>query len=157
MMTIGDAGQSMGQAGLDLAYDDYLRQKSNPYQQFGWLQGALSGQPVENPSLFATQSSQQPGPSAFSQMAGTGLAALGTAGMLGWAPCWVAREVYGERDPRWKRVRDVILSEAPAALIDAYAKHGPALADYIRDKPAIKRAIRAEMDALLEMRDAVPA
>jgi hypothetical protein len=151
LMTIGDTGQAMGQAGLDLQYDDFLRQQAHPYQQFGWLQGALSGQPVENPSMFASQHGQQLGASPFSQMAGAGLAGLAAYQMF----CWVAREVYGIDDPRWKRVRQIILEEAPDALVEAYARYGEKLAAFVRDKPAMKRAIRAEMDALLEVRDAV--
>ena len=155
LMTIGDTGQAMGQAGLDLSYQDFLNQKASPYQQFGWLQGALGGSPVENPSLFASQNGQQLGASPFAQAAGTGLAALGAAGALGWAPfCWVAREVYGAEDGRWKKVRRIIMDEAPAALVDAYARHGEKLAAFIRDKPALKHAFRAEMDALLEVRHA---
>ena len=66
----------------------------------------------------------------------------------------MAREVYGADDPRWKQVRRIVLEEAPAALVEAYARHGERLAAWLRDKPALKRAFRAEMDALLEVRHA---
>lgn len=82
VMSVGDMGQQLGQQGLDLGVNDFQRQQSYPYQQFGWLQGALSGSPVENPSMFSTQTTQQPGPSPFSQVLGAGLTAAGIYGQF---------------------------------------------------------------------------
>lgn len=86
VMAVGDMGQQLGQTGLDLAYQDWQNQKAAPYQQLGWLQGAASGQPVSNPAMFTSQTQTQPGPNAFSQILGAGIAAAGTAGQLGWKP-----------------------------------------------------------------------
>jgi hypothetical protein len=86
LMAVGDIGQQFGQRNLDLAYGDFQRQQAYPYQQVSWLQSAIQGKPVDNPSMFATQNQTQPGPSSFSQIAGAGLTGLGLAGSLGWSP-----------------------------------------------------------------------
>jgi hypothetical protein len=61
--------------------------------------------------------------------------------------CWVAREVYGRGSPRWLLFRHWLLSDAPAWLRDSYAIHGEAIADWIRDRPIAKAAVRHLMDA----------
>jgi hypothetical protein len=60
--------------------------------------------------------------------------------------CWVAREVYGETNPRWLLFRAWLLSEAPAWLRDLYIAHGEDFAAWIHDKPLLKAAIRTLMD-----------
>jgi hypothetical protein len=74
----------------------------------------------------------------------------GVLGGAGGAMCWVAREVYGEDNPKWLRFRDYVLNRAPAWFRNAYMQAGPAIADYIRNKPELKNRIRAFMDAKLE-------
>jgi hypothetical protein len=60
--------------------------------------------------------------------------------------CWVAREVYGETDPRWLVFRSWLLAEAPTWLREAYITHGEAFAAWIHDRPAIKSILRLAMD-----------
>jgi hypothetical protein len=89
---------------------------------------------------------------------GAGIGAVG--GLAGGAAmmCWVAREVYGATNARWKQFRRWLLTEAPAALVELYAEHGPALAIWLRDEPGAKAQIRTVMDqhiAELEVSHAV--
>jgi hypothetical protein len=61
-------------------------------------------------------------------------------------PCWVAREVYGETNPRWLLFRAWLLTEAPDWLRELYLAHGAEFATWIHDKPLLKAAIRTLMD-----------
>jgi hypothetical protein len=65
----------------------------------------------------------------------------------GGEPCWVARAVYGEHDPRWRMFRDWLMGDAPNWFRALYVAHGPRFAAYIADKPNLKRAIRAWMNS----------
>ena len=60
--------------------------------------------------------------------------------------CWVAREVYGIDNPRWLEFRAWMRGQAPTRFRNAYLRHGPRIADWISDKPLLKRAIRAWVD-----------
>jgi len=60
--------------------------------------------------------------------------------------CWVAREVYGDNDPRWLLFRAWLLTDAPDWLRDLYAAHGEDFAAWIHDKPLVKAAVRVLMD-----------
>ena len=68
----------------------------------------------------------------------------------GGALCWVAREVYGEANPRWKLFRAWLITDAPAWLREAYVAHGEGFAAWIRDKPAVKAVLRQFMDRAIE-------
>jgi hypothetical protein len=81
-------------------------------------------------------------------MGGGGMG-MGGGGM---GMCWVAREVYGADDPRWLVFRDWMLTDAPGWLRDAYVAHGEACAAWIRDKPLVKRGVRAIMDRVIATR-----
>lgn len=60
--------------------------------------------------------------------------------------CWVAREVYGETNPKWYLFRDWMLTKAPYWFVKLYMKHGIRVARFISNKPKIKSAIRFWMD-----------
>jgi hypothetical protein len=78
---------------------------------------------------------------------GGGLSALGSLGGGALAGlCWVAREVYGEDNPKWKVFRLWLTTEAPDWLFRFYVKHGEAFAKFIKNKPPIKWFIRKLMD-----------
>lgn len=68
------------------------------------------------------------------------------------ALCWVAREVYGTEDNRWKIFRAWLLTEAPEWLYNLYSEHGEGFAEYISDKPILKRIVKAAMDLVVEPR-----
>jgi hypothetical protein len=78
---------------------------------------------------------------------GLGSAAGGWAGGGFKTPCWVAREVYGINNPKWKRFRTWLLTRAPKWFQDAYVKYGKNFAEFISDKPRTKSLIRRWMDS----------
>jgi hypothetical protein len=61
--------------------------------------------------------------------------------------CWVAREVYGETNPKWRRFRTWLATRAPSWFQKLYNKFGPNFALWISDKPRVKAVIRRWMDA----------
>lgn len=63
--------------------------------------------------------------------------------------CWVAREVYGQYDPRWVVFRSWLLGPAPSWLRGAYIRFGERFALWIADKPNVKRVIRFLMDRVV--------
>jgi hypothetical protein len=89
-------------------------------------------------------------------MGGGGMGGGGMGGMQGGQQqrqqpvCWVAREVYGEADPRWLVFRDWLTTDAPPWLLDLYRSHGESFAGWIHDRPAAKAAVRFLMDGVVE-------
>jgi hypothetical protein len=72
---------------------------------------------------------------------------MGGGGMGGgMGMCWVAREVYGDSNPKWLQFRSWLRTDAPRWLHDLYAAHGEAFAVWIHDKPAAKAVLRVMMD-----------
>lgn len=85
----------------------------------------------------------------FSQFAGAfGNLTGGIAGIAG-AMCWVAREVYGEKNPRWQIFRQWLLNKAPTLLRNLYIAHGQRFAWWIHDKPKLKTFIRHLMNNVI--------
>tara|TARA_B100000073_G_scaffold299885_2_gene266032 strand:- start:32316 stop:33314 length:999 start_codon:yes stop_codon:yes gene_type:complete len=78
LMQVGGANQQMGQAGLDLAYQDFQAQQQHPYGQVGFMANLLQGAP-----MGSTTSYTQPTASPFQSIAGLGLAGLGLYGKMG--------------------------------------------------------------------------
>jgi hypothetical protein len=84
-----------------------------------------------------------------------GLGAVAAAPMTGggsvigslFGKCWVAREVYGENNPRWIEFRTWLLTRSPNWFHNLYIKYGPRFAQFISNKPKMKRAIRLWMDS----------
>lgn len=62
------------QAGLDLGYQDFLRQQQYPKQQLGFYSSLLQGLPVGD---AGTTTTMQPQPSALQQAMGAGISAVG--------------------------------------------------------------------------------
>ena len=73
----GLQGQQQSQRGMDMAYQDFLKQQQFPYTQAATLGNLLSGVPG---AQMATAYSQQPGPSMAQQLGGLGMAGLGAYG-----------------------------------------------------------------------------
>ncbi len=82
----------------------------------------------------------------------SGLGSLASGAMIALAICWVAREVYGTEDNRWKIFRAWLLTEAPEWLYKLYSEHGEGFAEYISDKPLLKRIVKSAMDLVVEPR-----
>lgn len=87
-----------------------------------------------------------------SKNAGAGIG-TGTGKIVGaiaaGAACWVAREVYGETNPKWLIFREWLLNEAPGVIRWAYLKFGERFAKWISDKPVWKNVIRHFMDKIV--------
>ena len=78
---------------------------------------------------------------------------MGMIGSLGGAAiglCWVAREVYGVTDPRWKQFREWMLNDSPSWFRKLYIKHGEKFAKFISNKPRIKAIIRKWMNTRIK-------
>ena len=89
-------------------------------------------------------------------MSGVGNMASGVGSLVGSfggmaAMCWVAREVYGEHNPRWLKFRDWIMNRAPASVREQYAAHGPEVARLIRRKPSLAIPMREKMERILKL------
>ena len=82
----------------------------------------------------------------FGQIAG---AAIGAYAKFG---CWVAREVYGNDNPKWLVFRAWLSTEAPVWLKDLYMEEGERFASYISDKPILKRIVKCAMDLVVNPR-----
>jgi hypothetical protein len=83
-----------------------------------------------------------------------GAGAMGMLGSLGGAAigkyCWIAREVYGEDNPKWKQFRSWVLGKAPDWFREWYGSNGPSVAEWLKDKPELKARIKIFMDSKLE-------
>jgi hypothetical protein len=137
----------------------------------GAQQGAAPFQPVQAPPMtninpnagqigtnFAAQNYSTYGPLAYEaniynqpssrwgrdaqNLSTTVSAAGGVAGMF----CWVAREVYGEDNPKWLQFREWMLNMAPQSLRDWYLEYGEAFAEVIRRDDHMKRIVRNWME-----------
>lgn len=61
--------------------------------------------------------------------------------------CWVAREVYGERNPRWLMFRHWLFTRAPNWFVSLYLKHGERFAAWLKENPRLKQPIMTWMDS----------
>mgnify|MGYP003145943303 FL=1 len=71
---IGSQQRALQQAGLDIGYEDFLRQQEFPQQRLGFFSNILRGVPVQ-PQRTVSSFQQQPG--LFQQALGLGLGGLG--------------------------------------------------------------------------------
>lgn len=74
----GATQQAAEQQQLDMAYQDFLRQRNYPYTQLGFMSDMLRGLPLSQ----ASQQIYQAPPSPLSQIAGLGLGAYGMSRMF---------------------------------------------------------------------------
>lgn len=141
LLSIGGAQQGLGQQSLDLAYNDFLRQQMDPFNMINLRTAVLTGQPysVEYDNAGAG------GGGKGNVLGGVG----GVLSGIGAITCWLAREVYGETDPRWLAVRKWVLEKAPTWFRDLYAEHGQAWAEMVRGRPEEKARIRDLFDDLI--------
>lgn len=72
--------QQLAQNQMDIAYQDFLRQRDYPQEQLGFFSNILRGLPVQ---LASTQQTYQAAPSVGQQMMGYGLGALSLGKMFG--------------------------------------------------------------------------
>jgi hypothetical protein len=114
---------------LTQAFNDLYRSQSN-YQASTY--GAQVGAQAQVASAYST-------PNYINAVGGL----FGTAGVF----CWVAREVYGEDNPKWLQFREWMLTKASDNLRNFYTEYGERIAESIRNKPKIKSIIRKWMDS----------
>lgn len=81
---------------------------------------------------------------------GAAIGALGGMGAAGITKCWVAREVYGVKNPKWKLFRTWLETEAPKWFHALYCAYGERFAGFIRTKPRLKKLIQKWMDARIK-------
>ena len=124
--------QGMQQALIDAARQQYGGYVGAPAAALQAPLAALGQAPVPK----TTTESAQPG-------LYQGLQALAIMKSL----CWVAREVYGEDDPRWMEFRDWLVGHSPDWFFNAYDKYGKTVAKVVRKVPFLKSVIRPFMDA----------
>ena len=65
-------------------------------------------------------------------------------------PCWVAREVYGEENPKWLFFREWLETSSPKWFHQLYLEEGERFAKYIKDKPFLKAVIKFGMDSVIK-------
>lgn len=108
--------------------------------------GGFTGSPVNSLAAMsqALGATPQPGQTTSRQPGLFDYLTMG-AGFMG-AMCWVAREVYGAANPAWLEFREWMMNSAPAWLRNAYMKHGPKWAEWVKRNPWSKRVLRPLMD-----------
>jgi len=123
--------QGIQQALIDAARQQYAGYTGAPAQS---LQAPLSalGIAQEGGAKTVTES-QRPGLLSYLQVIGQ--------------MCWVAREVYGEDDPKWLQFREWVIGYSPNWFYNAYSKYGERVAKVVAKVPALKLVIRPFMDA----------
>jgi hypothetical protein len=80
LMAMDQAGQqqrALQQAGLDVGYQDYLRQMGYPQDQIGFMSTILQGLPYMGMDTSGTQSMTEQQPGLFQSILGTGIGGLG--------------------------------------------------------------------------------
>jgi hypothetical protein len=147
-LTQASAQSGIGQQvqGQDQAYKDYLQSQffdaiNHPLRQLGVRMGAVGQTPLGTVQRTPIIRS---GGGLGSALGGAGSLLSGIA-----AICWVAREVFGETNPKWLRMRDFMLNKASPQLFDKYVRNGPAIAEKLKIDPARKEKYRVAMDAIL--------
>jgi len=76
-------------------------------------------------------------------------AIIGAAGSAVGGMCWVAREIYGEANPRWLLFRQHLLRFAPRELFAAYYAKAPALAERIRHSTTLREHVHGLLESIL--------
>jgi len=121
--------QGLQQQLIDAARGQYAGYTGAPQQSLGLPLAALGATPVPQ----STTNTMKPGLFNYLQ--------------LGASLCWVAREIYGEDDPKWLQFREWVIGYSPDWFYKAYSKYGEKVAKVVAKVPALKLVIRPFMDA----------
>ena len=70
-----------------------------------------------------------------------------TGGLMG---CWVAREVYGDSNPKWRQFRHWLFTYSPIWFRDLYLQEGKRFAKFISNKPWLKKIVKWFMDSKIK-------
>jgi hypothetical protein len=149
LLTGGDAADRarlgiLGEAGA-IQDDRAQRELSEPLELLKLRQALLNGTPY-NTTVTSNGTSKTSGGLGNDIVGGLFKVAAGAAA-AGAFGCWVAREVYGNENPRWLMFREWMLNDSPAWFRNAYIKYGERIAAWISDKPLLKSIIRKWMNS----------
>lgn len=61
--------------------------------------------------------------------------------------CWVAREVFGNSNPKWMKFRNWMLNIGPRWFRWLYLRYGECFAEWLHEHPFLKPTIRAWMES----------
>lgn len=156
--TIGAIPRQLEQSDLEARYQDFKRQQEE-------LKGVVNaGSGVSNATItqgYANPTLQQDnGLTGFLSTilgSGAGQGALqsvgkGIASFLPMLLCWVAAEIFGGWEhPKTINCRYYIGYMAPEWFRNFYMKHGEKIADFIKDKPLFKLALRPLFELFAEL------
>jgi len=131
--------QGMQQALIDAAKQQYAGYTASPMQSLSAPLAALGATPTPQ----TTTQSMKPGLFNYLQLGAGMVPGLAKAGII----CWVAREVYGENNPKWLQFREWVIGYSPDWFYKAYSKYGEKVAKVVAKVPALKLVIRPFMDA----------
>lgn len=130
---------------------------SNPESQMGFQSAFLPFQGQLATNIAGMQSNAMLQGAQIQANAAKRAGTMGMIGQLGGSAilgaallCWVAREVYGEENPKWLQFREWMLTKAPKWLLALYITFGERVAAFIKDKPSLKDMIRRWMDSKIQ-------
>lgn len=152
---------SSGQQGN--AYAQNMSNPFSPYAQdvYGSNFNAANARNISasnNAAAVAGANTAQSSALANSFLRLFGQAALGSPGTAG-SPgfltgligsCWVAREIFGENDPRWAQFRHWLLNIGPKWFLKLYLKHGEKFAQWLKTNAWAKYPIRVFMESKIK-------
>ena len=124
--------QGMQQALIDAARQQYQGYIGSPSAALQAPLAALGVTPVPQ----STTQSRQPGLFDYLTLGATTAARI----------CWVAREVYGEDDPKWLQFREWVIGASPDWFYKLYSTHGEKIAEKVKRNPWTKKVLRPLMD-----------
>jgi len=142
---IGQQIQGMQQASMADREKRFLDEINYPLQQLNLRQQSVGLTPMGSVSQVPISGG---GGSLGGTLGGLGGLLGGIAKFAGpaAAACWVARECYGDYNPKWVEFRDWLFTKSPEWLFNTYMKYGERFAKFISNKPKLKSAIRWMMD-----------
>lgn len=144
---VGNAGDFMrrfNQGGMDDAAKQFYLGQDRPMQLAGSYMGLFN--PLANFSGNAGYAGKYEDPGMLGK-AGQIANVVGTGISLF---CWVAREVYGEQNFKWRMFRHWMYFDAPRWLHNLYGRYGERLAEFVHNKPRVKRLLKHFMDKAIK-------
>lgn len=120
---------------------------SNTNNQYGLAGNLLSGMNNVDVTGMNIAANKKDWMDQFSQMASGIGSIMGATKGLGLLGCWVAREIYGEENPKWIMFRHWLFVYAPKWFKQLYLENGARFAKFISNKPILKNIIKRWMDS----------
>lgn len=129
--------------------------QSTPMPIVGLDPGQLASVKVADVNALNSANQQAAAVSAQKKSAQMGLfgSILGAGASLGGAAiaaCWVAREVYGKDNKKWRIFRAWLMSKAPKEFRNLYLDEGQNIARKVKTDSKLRESIKASMDGIIE-------